>query len=338
MDVVTLLISNPKSPLLEEPGKYTFDDGTMLPQATAMRCVSFRDHGYYFPSSERLSNFSLGIISIFSIQFHRSSSPSAIGSLNGRNGIHQSNGLLGIVDIGSGVNHRKRDTFTVADDMPFRAIFPAICGIRASFRPPKRARTELLSTTALDQSIVFAIPTRRGVSSRFFAKYLQPANPEACASTSCHYRILVLGVKVPKQFLSEPQTESPSMPDDPEPVADHLSGGASRVAKAVVLFPKVRLSAVAWASSILPDRRHNILRSCTVRSVLLESLSCYAHLRINNGMLIGEHSDGTGELFEREDSYYLYLKDPSKSDSAVRLANGWKSGATVPPWLAMPSH
>jgi ABC-type lipoprotein export system ATPase subunit len=67
-------------------------------------------------------------------------------------------------------------------------------------------------------------------------------------------------------------------------------------------------------------------------------LSCYAHLRINNGMVVGEHSDGTGELFEREDSYYLYLKDPGKSDSAVRLANGWKSGATVPPWMAMPSH
>ena len=138
MDVVTLLISNPESPLLEEPGKYTFDDGTMLPQATAMRCVSFRDHRYYFPSSERLSNFSLGIISTISIQFDRSSSPSDIGSFNGRKGIQQSNGLLGIVDIGSGVNHRKRDTFTVADDMPFRAIFRSICGIRASFRPRKK--------------------------------------------------------------------------------------------------------------------------------------------------------------------------------------------------------
>ena len=138
MDVVTLLISNPKSPLLEEPGKYTFDDGTMLPQATAMRCISFRDHWYYFPSSERLSNFSLGIISTISIQFDRSSSPSDIGSFNGRKGIQQSNGLLGIVDIGSGVNHRKRDTFTVADDMPFRAIFRSICGIRASFRPRKK--------------------------------------------------------------------------------------------------------------------------------------------------------------------------------------------------------
>ncbi len=187
MDVVTLLISNPESPLLEEPGKYTFDDGTMLPQATAMRCISFRDHGYYFPSSERLSNFSLGIISTISIQFDRPSSPSAIGSLNGRNGIHQSNGLLGIVDIGSGVNHRKRDTFTVADDMPFRAIFPAICGIRASFRPPKRARTELLSTTALDQSILFANPNS---SRSFFQIFCQI--PATCQSRSLRQHVMPL--------------------------------------------------------------------------------------------------------------------------------------------------
>ena len=67
-------------------------------------------------------------------------------------------------------------------------------------------------------------------------------------------------------------------------------------------------------------------------------LGCYAHMRVSNVLVIGEHSDGSGALFERQDSYYIYLKDPSKSDSAVRLANGWKSGATVPPWLAMPSH
>ena len=67
-------------------------------------------------------------------------------------------------------------------------------------------------------------------------------------------------------------------------------------------------------------------------------LGCYAHMRVSNVLVIGEHSDGSGALFERQDSYYIYLKDPSKSNAAVRLANGWKSGATVPPWLAMPSH
>jgi hypothetical protein len=82
------------------------------------------------------------------------------------------------------------------------------------------------------------LPTRRRVSSRFFAEYLRPANLEASANTSCHYRIMVLGVKIPKQFLFEPQTESPLMPDEPEPLADHLSDRAVRAAKSADFFPK----------------------------------------------------------------------------------------------------
>jgi hypothetical protein len=82
------------------------------------------------------------------------------------------------------------------------------------------------------------IPTHRRVSSRFFAEYLRPANLEASANTSCHYRIMVLGVKIPKQFLFEPQTESPLMPDEPEPLADHLSDRAVRAAKSADFFPK----------------------------------------------------------------------------------------------------
>ncbi len=55
-----------------------------------------------------------------------------------------------------------------------------------------------------------------------------------------------------------------------EPVADHLSGGAVRVAKAAVLFDKMHLSALAWPSSILHDRSIIILCKGTVKSVLLE--------------------------------------------------------------------
>ena len=185
MDVVALLISDFESSLLEDPCKDTFDDGAMLTQAAAMRGVSFREHGYYFSNSERFSNLSLGIVSRISIKFIWSSSPSAIGSLNGRNSINQSNGLLRIVDIGSGVNHRMRDAFTVADDMHFRTIFPAICGIRASFRPTKRARTELLSTTALEQSILFANPNS---SRNFFQIFCQI--PATCQSRSRRQHVM----------------------------------------------------------------------------------------------------------------------------------------------------
>jgi hypothetical protein len=55
-------------------------------------------------------------------------------------------------------------------------------------------------------------------------------------------------------------------------------------------------------------------------------------------MVIGEHSDGSGALFERQDSYYIYLKDPRLTDDEVRRRNGWKPGSVVPPWIAMPAH
>jgi hypothetical protein len=150
------------------------------------------------------------------------------------------------MDIGSGVNHGKRDTFTVADDMPFRAIFLAICGIRASLGPPKRARTELLSTTSLFQSILFANPNS---SKSFFQIFCRI--PATCQSRSLRQHVMSLPHhgsrgKSPKQFLSEPQTESPLMPDDPEPLADHLSDGAVRAAKSADSFSKVLLLSVAW--------------------------------------------------------------------------------------------
>ncbi len=57
-----------------------------------------------------------------------------------------------MVDIGSGVIHSNAGCLPAAEYMPFRSNFPAICVIRASFRSPKRNRTDLLSKTDLDQS------------------------------------------------------------------------------------------------------------------------------------------------------------------------------------------
>jgi len=45
MDVSALLITNPESPLLEEPCEDAFDDGTMLAQAASVFGVPSRDPG-----------------------------------------------------------------------------------------------------------------------------------------------------------------------------------------------------------------------------------------------------------------------------------------------------
>ena len=55
-------------------------------------------------------------------------------------------------------------------------------------------------------------------------------------------------------------------------------------------------------------------------------------------MVVSETRDAKGDLFERQDDYYIYLKDPRLTDDQIRRKNGWKPGSVVPPWMAMPAH
>ena len=153
MDVVSFFVSDSQPSLLEEPSEDAFDDTTMPSQAASMIDIPLGYFGDDSPFSQWSSYFYLGIVSAIGIQFVRPAPSSSTRALDCRDGIHQGNSLLGVVFVGSGLDHRERDAFAVTDDVPFRAVFPAICGIGASFLPPKRALTELLSTTALDQSI-----------------------------------------------------------------------------------------------------------------------------------------------------------------------------------------
>lgn len=47
---------------------------------------------------------------------------------------------------------------------------------------------------------------------------------------------------------------------------------------------------------------------------------------------------GTGDLFERADAYYVYLRDPRLTEDEIRAATAWAPKATVPSWIAMPAH
>lgn len=69
-----------------------------------------------------------------------------------------------------------------------------------------------------------------------------------------------------------------------------------------------------------------------------ELLRGYLHVRIGAVMVVSDRPDGMGDLFERQDAYYVYLRDPRRTEDEVRRANGWGEKATVPLWIAMPSH
>ncbi|MGI9176944.1 MAG: ABC transporter ATP-binding protein [Pirellulales bacterium] len=64
----------------------------------------------------------------------------------------------------------------------------------------------------------------------------------------------------------------------------------------------------------------------------------YLHVRIGAAMVVSDQPNGSGDLFERLDAYYIYLRDPRRTETDIRRANGWGDKATVPLWIAMPSH
>ena len=104
---------------------------------------------------------------------------------NLRDGIDQRNQLRYVVGIGARQRGRQRDAVGVGENMMLRSGFAAICGIRAGLRPPKTARTELLSTTARDQSICSA-------SSNFWSatRWILSHTPAACQSRSRRQHVI----------------------------------------------------------------------------------------------------------------------------------------------------
>jgi hypothetical protein len=69
-----------------------------------------------------------------------------------------------------------------------------------------------------------------------------------------------------------------------------------------------------------------------------ELLRGYLHVRVAAAMVVGDRPDSAGDLFERQDAYFIYLRDPRRTEDEIRRANGWGEKATVPVWISMPSH
>ena len=78
--------------------------------------------------------------------------PSAL-SLQAWDSVNQFEGVLRVVTVGCGQLNGERNPATVADQMALAAKLGPVGGIRSRLQPPKTARIELPSTTALVQSI-----------------------------------------------------------------------------------------------------------------------------------------------------------------------------------------
>jgi hypothetical protein len=177
MDIVTLLIPHPQASLVEEPGKGCFDNVAVLPESAAMFGVALGDPGCHSALTQGLTNLFLRVVGAIREHFIWMLTGPAPPLLDARNPIHQGNGHLRIVNVGSRVRDGQRSPLPIHNHVAFRSVFAPIRGIRASFRPPKRARTEQLSIAEVDQSIALACPNSSSITCQIFCQ-----TPAACQS------------------------------------------------------------------------------------------------------------------------------------------------------------
>lgn len=185
MDVVAFFVAYAQAAELEQPSEDAFHHTTMFTQAAAMFRVPFGDDGFDAAFAQRLADFSLRIVRAIGIDFCGAFSSSAAGTLDRRDRVDQRDRLLAVMDVCASVEERQRDPLAIAHNMPLRAIFAAIGGIRAGKRPPKTARTEQLSKIALSQSISSASP-----SSSSSRRHICSQTPSACQSRSRRQQVM----------------------------------------------------------------------------------------------------------------------------------------------------
>ena len=153
MHVGALLVPHAKSAKLVEPGESSFDNPAPFPQSTAVFCISLCQEGPD-PATPQTVADCLGIVSAIAYEAVGTPAWTSTFALQRRNSIDEYQGLLGVMAIGSGQMDCKRNSSAIADDMTLAAPLGSISGVTACLRTPKTARTEQLSTTARDQSIL----------------------------------------------------------------------------------------------------------------------------------------------------------------------------------------
>lgn len=152
MNLRATFIANPPSTELMQPRQSSLNNPAINTQATTVFCSTFSQNWLYTELTQGAAVW-LRIITTIALNTVRSFARSAPLACDWWDRIHQRHKLGDIMAICTGKFYHKRDSICVGDNMVFRAQFPSIRGIRARFRPPKTARTDAESATALEKSI-----------------------------------------------------------------------------------------------------------------------------------------------------------------------------------------
>jgi hypothetical protein len=136
MDVDSPLVAYLQPPEAVDPRERPFDyPPTMLPQLLAGLDAASGDTRGYAPLSE-CDTATREVVSLVSMQLLWTLSRSATRALDGLYSVHGFFQDLGVVDVGSRVDHRERDASPVRNKVALRALFALVRWIRTGSLVP----------------------------------------------------------------------------------------------------------------------------------------------------------------------------------------------------------
>jgi hypothetical protein len=167
-------ISNPEATKLVQPGNGAFDHPPVNTEPASVPGAAPGKDGYN-PAAAQFLSMRLRIVAPVSLHRIRPAAGTAALAPDWRDCFNKRDELCHVMPVCRREDGRQGNAPGVGNHMMLTARFPSVRRIRAGFRPPKTARTEPLSTTARDQSILSA---SRSLASRTSCTFCQ--TPASC--------------------------------------------------------------------------------------------------------------------------------------------------------------
>lgn len=152
MNLRAFFVTNSKPPVLVQPRNRSLNHPAKDSQPAAVLSSTFGKQGNNL-SCTKLAAVWLAVISPVCHRMLWPLHSSTDFTCYRRNTINKRQQLRNIMPISSSQFYRQRKSIGLSYQMMFRAIFAAVRGVWAGFRPPKTARTEEESTITREKSI-----------------------------------------------------------------------------------------------------------------------------------------------------------------------------------------
>jgi len=177
VDVGTFFVAHAQASELMQPGQRALDDPAGFAQSAAVSYLAAgQKRGDAF-CTQRVA-MGLGIVGAVTLDTRRFASRASGLAVDRRDALDQGQQLGDVMGIGAAQREGKWNALGIGEQVMFAPTLPSIRRIRASFLPPKTARTEPLSTTARDQSMASA--SRSWASSVSNTRCHTPCFCQAC--------------------------------------------------------------------------------------------------------------------------------------------------------------